>query len=74
VNHVEAQTIHLLTPEELDSLLRYPRGRAIKLAKTGLLPAIFLPDGEVRFDRGTIAEVLAGMTKRPEEGATDVPH
>ena len=58
-------TNDLLTPEEVDRLFRYPRGRAVKLAKAGLLPAIFLPDGEVRFDRQAIGQALAGMCKRP---------
>jgi len=51
----------ILTPAETDRLLRYPRGRSVKLAKAGKLPAIFLPDGEVRFDRQAIANVLACM-------------
>ena len=57
----------ILTPEEVDRLFRYPRGRAAKLAKSGKLPAIFLPDGEIRFDRQAIADALASMTKRPGE-------
>jgi len=61
-------TNEILTPEEVDRLLRYPRGRAVKLAKAGLLPAILLPDGEVRFDRQAIVEALKGMSKRPGEG------
>jgi len=60
-------TNQLLTPEEIDRLFRYPRGRAAKLAEAGLLPAIYLPDGEIRFDRQVIAEALAGMDKRPAE-------
>ena len=44
----------LLTPREIDALLRYPRGRAIKLAKAGQLPAVILPDGEIRFARDAI--------------------
>jgi hypothetical protein len=58
----------ILTPEELDRLLRYPRGRAIKLARANLLPAIFLPDGEVRFERQAIADALANMRRTPVEG------
>lgn len=40
----------LLLPREVDALLRFPRGRAQRLAKTGELPAVFLPGGEIRFD------------------------
>ena len=39
----------LLTPAEADRLLRYPRGRSARLARRGLLPAVELPDGELRF-------------------------
>lgn len=54
-----------LTPEEIDRLFRYPRGRAVKLARGGMLPAVFLPDGEVRFEREAIAAALRGMTRGP---------
>jgi hypothetical protein len=57
----------LLTPEEVDRFFRYPRGRAARLAKAGMLPAIFLPDGELRFDREAIAAALANMS-RPAKG------
>lgn len=53
----------ILTPEEVDRLFRYPRGRSARLAKAGLLPALFLPDGEIRFDRQAIADALASMSK-----------
>ena len=52
----------LLTPREVSQLFRYPRGRAVKLAKAGLLPAIFLPDGEVRFERKAVIEALTKMS------------
>ena len=48
----------ILTPEEVDRLFRYPRGRAAKLARAKKLPVIFLPDGEVRFRQSDIAELL----------------
>ena len=58
----------ILTPQEVDRLFRYPHGRAVKLAKAGKLPAIFLSDGEIRFNRQTIADALASMSKNPAEG------
>ena len=58
----------ILTPGEVDQIFRYPRGRSVKLAKAGKLAAIFLPDGEIRFDRQAIIDALASM-KRPAEGA-----
>lgn len=54
----------ILTPDEVDRLLRYPRGRAARLARAGLLPCIILPDGEVRFERQAIADALSTMRKR----------
>ena len=48
----------LLTPRETDQLLRYPRGRSIRLAKEGKLPAIVLPDGEYRFIEQDIESIL----------------
>jgi hypothetical protein len=60
-------TNELLTPEEVDRFFRYPRGRAARLAKAGKLSAIFLPDGEIRFDREAVAAALATMS-RPANG------
>lgn len=54
----------LLTPREVDQLLRYPRGRAVKLAQTGKLPAVFLPDGEIRFNPHDIETLV--QSRRPE--------
>jgi hypothetical protein len=48
----------LLTPREVDVILRYPRGRSAKLARRGLLAAVKLPDGEVRFRRDVIEELV----------------
>lgn len=45
-------------PIEVDRLLRYPRGRSLRLAKSGHLPAIRLPDGELRFDQREIEKLL----------------
>ena len=62
-----ANSGHILTPEEVDSLLRYPRGRAARLARAGKLPVIILRDGELRFSRDSILDALARMS-RPAEG------
>ena len=48
----------LLTPREVDQLLRYPRGRATRLARVGKLPAVIPPDGEIRFDPEAIEHWL----------------
>ena len=50
--------ITLLTPRDVDRLLRWPHGRALKAARQGTLPAITLPDGEVRFDMDELLRVL----------------
>jgi len=50
--------IVLLKPAEVDLLLRYPIGRALKLAKAKCLPHIVLPDGEIRFDEAEIEALL----------------
>lgn len=56
----------LLIPSEVDRLLRYPRGRAVRLAKSGRLPAVFLPDGEIRFDPETIRTLMQPQANAPE--------
>lgn len=59
----------LLTPREVDQLLRYPHGRSTKLAKAGSLPAVFLPDGEIRFQSGVIEKWIAKLSQPPREAA-----
>ena len=53
----------LLKPREVDLLLRYPAGRAARLAKKGLLPHVLLPDGELRFRERDLQRILS-----PERG------
>jgi hypothetical protein len=48
----------LLVPQEVDRLLRYPRGRSARLAREGKLPSITLPDGELRFDEAEILRLV----------------
>ena len=48
----------LLVPREVDRLLRYPRGRSLRLAKAGKFKHIVLPDGEVRFSEDAIEALL----------------
>jgi hypothetical protein len=47
----------LLKPHEVDVLLRYPFGRALKLAKAKRLPCIRLPDGAIRFREEDIEQI-----------------
>ena len=61
----------LLVPRELDRLLRYPRGRSLRLAKAGKLPHIVLPDGEVRFDEEQIERLLQPVIPQPRPGAEE---
>ena len=48
----------LLTSREVDRLFRYSAGRAVRLAKAGLIPHIVLPDGEIRFDEAELETLL----------------
>ncbi len=48
----------MLMPREMDRMLRYPRGRSLRLAKAGKLPCVTLPDGEIRFDEKTIERLI----------------
>ena len=48
----------LLKPYELDTILRYPSGRSMRLAKAGKIPHIQLPDGEIRFALANIRQWL----------------
>ncbi len=61
----------LLTPRDVDRLLRYPTGRTARLAKTGRIPFIRLPDGEIRFDETEIANLLASATTPTQEKVVD---
>lgn len=55
----------LMTGREVDRLWSLPRGRAIKLAKSGELPSIVLPGGEVRFDPEALEQFLRDRTSPP---------
>lgn len=63
-------------PREVDRLLRYPRGRSLKLARAGKLPHIKLPDGEIRFDEQDLQRHLRTELTRPSplvREVTNVP-
>lgn len=62
----------LLMPREVDRLLRYPRGRSVKLAKAGRLPHVVLPDGEIRFDEDVIQRLLT--PRHDDTSAQEVVH
>ncbi len=56
----------LTRPEEVDRLLRWPAGRAHRLARRGKLPHVLLPDGAIRF---RLPEILALLENRGEPEA-----
>ena len=61
--------IKLLKPTEVDELLRYAAGRATKLARSGKIPFIRLPDGAIRFDEREIKQLLINPQKEvPNDG------
>jgi len=68
---IESAIAELLKPNEVDLLLRYPFGRAVKLARKHLLPHVVLPDGSIRFDARAIKRVVAAgtNTELPSRGA-----
>jgi hypothetical protein len=47
-----------MTPREVDELFLWPRGRAKKLAREDMIRHIRLPDGDVRFERHVIEQIL----------------
>lgn len=59
----------LLKPSELDSRLRYPSGRSLRLARKGLIPCMLLPDGEIRFDLEVVEQWLRQCAEKAVEGA-----
>jgi hypothetical protein len=63
-------TTQFLKPSELDSRLRYPSGRSLRLARRGLIPHIKLPDGEIRFDPDAVDRWLREHTRATESEAT----
>lgn len=50
----------LLTPRECDEYLRFPRGRSARLARRGLMDAVTLPDGSLRFRRAELQRLIDG--------------
>ena len=67
----------LLMPREVDRLLRYPRGRSLRLARSGKLPHVVLPDGEVRFIEHEIEGLLTaarGPSRGPSCDEAEVAH
>lgn len=62
----------LLIPRQVDQLLRYPRGRSMKLAKAGKLPHVTLPDGEVRFLEAEIEQLILKCATAASVAPSDV--
>lgn len=48
----------MLTGVEVDKRLRWPLGRAERLARRGKLPHLLLPDGVIRFRWRQVRELL----------------
>ena len=64
-------------PREVDRLLRYPRGRSLRLAKAGKLPHVVLPDGEFRFLQHEIEQLLTAArepSREPLRAEAEVAH
>jgi predicted site-specific integrase-resolvase len=56
-----AEVQHLVTHRDIDKILLVPRGRSLRFAKRGLIPAIQLPSGEYRFRISDIEAWLDGQ-------------
>lgn len=48
----------LLTAFDVDRLLRWPSGRALRMARAGKLPYLESPDGQPRFNRRAVLGLL----------------
>lgn len=53
----------LLTERELDKRLRWPLGRAQRLARRGKLPHVLLPDATIRFEWETIEPLIVRVDR-----------
>jgi hypothetical protein len=55
----------LLTPLEVDGILRYPKGKSQRLARRGRLPHVTLPDGSIRFRDSDISKLIGAKDESP---------
>lgn len=60
----------ILTPEEVDARWRLPRGRAQRLARKRVIPAMIFPDGTIRFDAEELQAHLKTAPKTLEKQLT----
>lgn len=58
-----------LTPEEVEELLKLPRGKAKRLAKRGLLPCIKLDNGTFRFSTIALQKYLEAQENKAAKPA-----
>jgi hypothetical protein len=61
----------LLCPEEIDKRLNWPIGRALKLARRGMLPHYLLPDGAVRFRWAEVDALVRHVSALDAEEVSD---
>jgi hypothetical protein len=62
-----ASVNELLTDNDVDRLLRFPRGRSLRLARKGLIPHVELPDRSIRFERVAIDAWLLRCARETRE-------
>jgi hypothetical protein len=55
----------LMIAAEVDRIFRWPRGRAMKLARQDKLAHVVLPDGEIRFSEHEIEKLIFGDAVPP---------
>lgn len=64
----------LLRGYEIDQMLRWPSGRADRLARKGKLPHVKLPDGEIRFEKEKIESMIESVEPKNPVGEDDAGH
>jgi predicted site-specific integrase-resolvase len=55
-------------PDEVSEMLRLPVRRLSRMARQGEIPAVILPDGEIRFDPDELRRWVQSC-KRPSQPA-----
>lgn len=58
-----------LTPEDVDKLLKLPRGLARRLGRRGKLPSTILINGTIRFESEALQAYLKSSSTTPPEKA-----
>jgi hypothetical protein len=61
----------LLTPRDVAQVLHMPSARVTRLARTGLIPCVQLPDGELVFREDDLARWIKSLKHTRPGGCSD---